>query len=1007
MSMASATPHRAWPGHESELEDAVRALGHKLFAAARSGPPRLYRGLPGRVLEAVMHDARLRDVLFQFVDVLPQLRESVEISGHLAAFLDAAPGDDWPRRLLRLGARPSLAWMAQRQVAVLARRLLADETPAGIARVLRRLAGVPASVTVDAVGEAVLTEAEADAYLARNLRLLDWLGAAGGGTPQLSLKLTALTPHFDPLDATGTRARVFARLAPLMAAACRHHATLTVDMEQYELKPLILRLFEDMLESWPDPAWQPAIALQAYLPETGADLDRMLERARRHGRRLGVRLVKGAYWDQEVAWAAQRHWPLPVFADKAHTDAHFEQLTVRLLGCCDRLHPAIASHNLRSQTVALACARRLGLRPQQWEAQMLMGMAEPLRDALAAEGVRLRIYVPSGDLITGIAYLIRRLLENTASTSVLRQTYVEGGDAAALLAPPIAASGSAPPAPDLQPARHNGIAGFTNTPLTDFSREAAQEAFRAALRQVRAGLPRRHAVGAGLPAIGGAGVAGKPAPAHEVRNPANPEELLGEVELADLTHADAAVAAAGSAFPAWRDTAPRTRAALLRRAADLMESRRIALAALQVLEVAKNWREADADVAEAIDFLRYYAGEMERLDGWHDTVCFPGETNRQRYEPRGVAVVIAPWNFPLAILTGMSAAALVAGNCAILKPALPALLTAHALHAIYRAAGIPAEVCQLLPGDAPVGAHLVSHPQVHVVAFTGSRAVGLAILQAAHTPAPDRSRPGCAPPGGSAAWGSSSPAAGQRHVKQVVCEMGGKNAIVVDADADLDEAVVQVLHSAFGFQGQKCSACSRLIVHADIHDRLVERLADAAAAFPWGPPEDPRHLFGPLITPQARDKALRYIAIGAEEGRLAWQGRVPSGGWYVPPTIFTGIRPQHRLAREEVFGPVLAVLRAPSFEVALDMALDSEYALTGGVFSRLPAHLELAQERLRVGNLYLNRRITGARVGVQPFGGVALSGTGVQAGGPDYLKQFMWSRVVSANTQRHGFIPEG
>jgi len=344
--------------------------------------------------------------------------------------------------------------------------------------------------------------------------------------------------------------------------------------------------------------------------------------------------------------------------------------------------------------------------------------------------------------------------------------------------------------------------------------------------------------------------------------------------------------------------------------------------------------------------------------------------------------VIAPWNFPLAILAGMTAAALVAGNSAIMKPALPAMLVAHELLAVLRAAGVPEGAVQLLPGGAEIGARLVSHADVHVIAFTGSRAAGLSILHAAHTPD-----------------------AGQRHIKQVVCEMGGKNAIVVDADADLDEAVSGILASAFGYSGQKCSACSRVIVVDAVHDWLLSRLAEAAATMTWGAPEDPANDHGPLITEAARAKARAYIDIGRAEGRLVWLGTVPDGGWYAPPAIFADILPQHRLAREEVFGPVLAVLRAPDFATALELAADGDYGLTGGVYSRLPTHLELAQQRCLVGNLYLNRRITGARVGVQPFGGIALSGTGVQAGGPDYLKQFLWSRSVSANTQRHGFMP--
>ncbi|MDE2584709.1 MAG: bifunctional proline dehydrogenase/L-glutamate gamma-semialdehyde dehydrogenase, partial [Betaproteobacteria bacterium] len=695
---------------------------------------------------------------------------------------------------------------------------------------------------------------------------------------------------------------------------------------------------------------------------------RVREAASRHGRRLGVRLVKGAYWEQEQAWAAQHGWPVPTIAAKAGTDVHFEALTGELLGHSDELYPAIASHNLRSQAVALAWARQLDLPASAWEAQMLLGMGEALAQAVAAGGTRLRIYVPVGDTEIGMAYLIRRLLENTASTSILRQAYVEGADFEALAAAPRV------PVPATTPAAPAVTTGdqaiFANLPLLDFSRSGEAEAFAAALASVRASLPRRHVLGDG--------------PRYQARNPAKPEELLGEVSIHGPEAAAPALIKAQSAFPAWAERPAKKRSALLRKVAADLTARRRELAALQVLEAGKNWREADADVAEAVDFLHYYAGQMERLAGWQETVHFPGETNHFAYAPRGPAVILGPWNFPLAILTGMSAAALVTGNPVVLKPALPGLLSAQALHQAWLAAGVPADACQLLAGGPELGAALVADARTHIVAFTGSRTVGLSILQATHTPAP-----------------------GQAHVKQVVCEMGGKNAIIVDEDADLDEAVAGILASAFGYAGQKCSACSRVIAVGTVHDPLLQRLAAAADALAWGPPEDPACPHGPLITEVARDKALAYIAIGKEEGRLAWQGQVPETGWYVPPTIFAGIQAQHRLAREEVFGPVLAVLQAPDFEAALKLANASDYALTGGVYSRYPPHLARAKEAFHVGNLYLNRKITGARVGVQPFGGVGLSGTGIQAGGPDYLKQFLWSRSVATNTMRHGFIPAG
>jgi len=850
----------------------------------------------------------------------------------------------------------------------IARLFLVEEQSGALARAVRVLQRVPAQITLDAVGEAVLTEPEADRYAARYVALLGWCGAAGIA-PQLSLKLSALAPRFDALDAAGTRERVLRRLQPLLADANRTGAALTIDMEQYEFKPLILELFREIVENNPNRGWQPGIALQAYLPETERDLTELIRWARALGRRVCVRLVKGAYWDTEVALATQQRWPLPVFTNKADTDASYERLTRLLFEGRDAIYPALASHNLRSVSHAIALARHYGVSADEWELQMLYGMADPLQRAVAALGVKLRVYLPCGDLVVGIAYLIRRLLENTASTSILRQTYAEAQDLDALLAAPGAASPSKPAATQPPPA-------FANTPLMDFSRSEARDVFVRALAHVSAQLGRDYPL-----AIRGAAAPG--AARHAAINPAQPDEILGRVELASRVHAQQAIDNALAAFPAWRDTPAAQRCMLCLRAAGLLFEQRSQFAAWEILEQGKNWREADADVAEAIDYLRYYAQQMAQLDGWRPTLSFPGETNHLRYEPRGVAVVIAPWNFPLAILAGMTAAALVTGNCAIMKPAASAQIVAHRFMDILRSAGFPPDVCQLLPGRGEeIGDFVVEHPQVHVIAFTGSREVGLAILAKAARLAP-----------------------GQTHVKRVVCEMGGKNAIIVDADADLDDAVVQIIHSAFGYQGQKCSACSRLIAVGNVHDRLVERLAAALETYRLGPPEDPRCVFGPVITRAAQEKARAYLDVGRSEGRLYYQGRAPGGGYYVAPTIFTGIEPQHRLAREEIFAPILAVLRAERFERALEIALDSDYALTGGVFSRLPQHLELARERFHVGNLYLNRRITGALVAAQPFGGVKLSGTGIQAGGPDYLKQFLSTRVVSENTMRHGFVP--
>lgn len=955
-------------------EGSIRETGQRLARRLAGPRPGLFDlgGLRGRLLSRALDDAKLRTGLFRFVDVLPQLADNRAIADHFRAYLgDCDLGGLWGR-VLRLGEQPWSAFAVRRSVQRLARQFLAEENPRALTRLLDSLRALPAHLSLDVVGEVVLSEYEADAYRDRVLKLIDALSEEQDA--DVSIKLSALTPRFDTIDPEGSAARVWTRLGPIAEAARVRRVGLTVDMEQAELKPLTHAIFLRLALAHPDSAFRVGIAVQAYLKDAALDLEMLLDFAREHQRPIAVRLVKGAYWDTEQAWAAQRDWPVPVLLDKAETDRQYEQLTRRLMQNADLLYPMIASHNPRSQAHAMATASSLDLPAGAWEAQVLHGMAEPLRDALIAEGVNVRVYVPTGDLVAGIAYLIRRLLENTAGMSILRQTYAEDRPIVELLAPPMTGSGKETGpgqhghAPELQPV-------FANAPLADFSQAPVREAFRQGLSQVRSELGREYA-GAGE----GAWLISA--------NPAHPVEDLGRVQAVRPEQVDKIVAAAVAGFRLWREVPATERAQTLRAAARLIDSRRARFAAWEVLEAGKNWREADADVAEAVDVLNYYAARMEALDGWRTSHHYPGERNDSRYESVGPTVVIAPWNFPLAILAGMSAAAMAAGCSVILKPAsLTPVIAWHYRQAMLEA-GLPEDAVQWMPGNgSEVGQRLVSHPAVAAIAFTGSREVGLAILEQAH-----------------------ARAAGQKLVKRVVCEMGGKNAIIVDEDADLDEAVPGILASAFGYQGQKCSAASRLIAVGRIRQPLVDRLAAALDACEYGPPEDPHYVFGPLIDGAAVANAGRYFEFGRQEGRLAYRGSLPpeelqQGGHYFAPAIFTGILRHHRLAREEIFAPILAVLEAPDFDTALDIAMDSDYALTGGVYSRLPQHLELARERLRVGNLYLNRRITGARVGVQPFGGVALSGSGIQAGGPEYLKQFLSMRTVSENTLRHGFVP--
>ncbi|MBX3443502.1 MAG: L-glutamate gamma-semialdehyde dehydrogenase [Planctomyces sp.] len=470
------------------------------------------------------------------------------------------------------------------------------------------------------------------------------------------------------------------------------------------------------------------------------------------------------------------------------------------------------------------------------------------------------------------------------------------------------------------------------------------------------------------------------------RNPSHKKQIVGTAASATRDHAIQAIESAKRAFKPWSRVEPQLRAEYVEVIASEMRGRRYELAAWQVYECGKPWAEADADVAEAIDFCMYYADQMRRLTA--PLNCdVAGEENSYIYRPRGVTVVIAPWNFPLAILTGMTAAAIVTGNTVVMKPAEQSSVIAAKLMQMIRDAGIPDGVVNYLPGvGEEIGPALVSHPDVEIIAFTGSRAVGLQINETAAQTSPE-----------------------QRSVRRVLAEMGGKNAIIVDDDADLDEAVLGVMHSAFGYSGQKCSACSRAIVLEGIYDRFLERLVDATESFEIGAAENPGCWMGPVIDEESLGRIQAYIAIGQEESRCVLArdvGPLAKEGWFVGPHIFADVDPTSRLAQHEIFGPVLAVIKAKTFDEALEIANSTEYALTGGVYSRSPQRLARARAELQVGNLYLNRGITGALVQRHPFGGFRMSGIGTKAGGRDYLTQFVLPVNVTENTLRRGFAPQ-
>jgi RHH-type proline utilization regulon transcriptional repressor/proline dehydrogenase/delta 1-pyrroline-5-carboxylate dehydrogenase len=470
-------------------------------------------------------------------------------------------------------------------------------------------------------------------------------------------------------------------------------------------------------------------------------------------------------------------------------------------------------------------------------------------------------------------------------------------------------------------------------------------------------------------------------------DPSNSSLEIGNVAYASQEQAQRALESCSNGFPAWRARSYEERACIIEKIGLLIRDRIPFFTSLLIREAGKPWRDSDIEVAEAIDFCLYYAEEMRRLGSPHLTEQVLGEENYYLYQPRGVVVVIAPWNFSFAIACGMVVAALVTGNTAILKPSEQTSIVAFEFAKLVLEAGVPADAFALIPGRGEiVGAHLVASPLTSMIAFTGSRAVGLEIIKSAATVAP-----------------------GQQGIKRVVAELGGKNAIIVDEDADFDDAIRGVLTSAFGYAGQKCSACSRLIIVGNAYEPFLERLAAATSDLYVAAAADPASFYGPVIDEESASRIIGVIR-AAQDVRMLVQGTIdPQSagcGWFVPPTIFRDVPQTHTLWRDEIFGPVVACTRATSFDHALELANDSEYALTGGVFSRNPNNLDKAKIEFRVGNLYINRSITGALVCRQPFGGFKFSGIGSKAGGRDYLVQFMEPRTVTENTMRRGFTPD-
>ncbi len=1005
MAQSSLSPElhqKRSPGFFEAIEPKIREHGKQLFQLVKDQKPSLFdtQQWVGRISNWAMEKPEFRLRLLRFVDVFPSIQSPSQLQRLVQEYF--LEGEDEVPPFFKLGVRTSsllgdvggalLSGVIRKNLEIMAHQFIVGaDIPAALQKT-RQLRSQEYGVVLDLLGESTVSETECEQHLQTYLELLDSLKRADlpairgkedldwntQPVGQISVKPSALYSKVNPMDFEGSVEGILRRLEPIAAKAVETNAAVCLDMESYQLKDITLEVFR-RLRSHPDFAGHRhfGVVLQAYLRETEGDLRQLLDWMQERNLPSSIRLVKGAYWDYETILAAQNGWPHRVWDFKPQSDANFENCARILLEHHDVCYFACGSHNIRSIASVIAAAEELAVPKDRFEFQVLYGMAEPVRQALHQHTGRIRLYAPFGELIPGMAYLVRRILENTANESFLRHTFGDRMDTDALLESPFEQLRKSPPLkPETDPEAE--MDGFSNQPTTDFTKRESRKRIWRYITDVRAEL------GGTRPLF----IGGKDVTTGETDtsvNPNHPADVLGHFHLAGEPEALEAIEAAGKAAAKWGALSLTERAVFLRKAAQICKRRHAELAAWQILEVGKQWHEATGDVDEAIDFLNYYASQAEQIDARNPLGQYPGESNQLVYEPRGICTVIAPWNFPLAISMGMVSAAIVTGNPVIYKPSSLSALVGYHLVEIFREAGLPDGIFNYLPGSGTgLGRFLVEHKDIATIAFTGSMQVGLDIIQRA-----------------------AVVQAGQRHAKRVIAEMGGKNAIIIDDDADLDEAVPAVLASAFGFQGQKCSACSRVVVLEKVRERFRERLIEAARSWKLGPSEQAGNHMGAVVDRKALEKVREYAALAAEEGEIVFSSQVPEGdGYFAPMTIVDGIRPEHRLAQEEVFGPVLAIMPAKDFSHALEIANSTRFALTGGLFSRTPSHLDRARREFAVGNLYLNRSITGALVGRQAFGGAAMSGVGSKAGGPDYLLQFLNPKVTTENTMRRGFAPE-
>lgn len=1009
------------------VERRIAQIGTEIFEHAVEASPRPWQRdwWLEQLTRVVDSDARLKAAVFQFVDCLPTLEDDASIARHLWEYLTSQnapvprPGMWALDQARQGGALAGLVGRCARMGArMMAGRFVTGHDAASTFRTLAHLRRGGLAFTLDVLGESTTSDERADAYARTYLDLMTELcplAAAWSPAPLLddtdfgphprvnvSIKLSGLDPHFDSICPGASIEAVCRRLRPLLRRARELGAFVNIDIESTKHRRLTLDLFESVLS---EPEFRGfadvGIVVQAYLKDGERDLARMLNFARRRGARFAIRLVKGAYWDSETTAAVRNGAEPPVWTRKWESDACYERMAREMLAARDVIRPCFASHNVRTIAAVMGWAEQLGVALNGYELQMLYGMGDPLKTAVARMGRCVRVYAPCGDMIPGMAYLIRRLLENTSNDSFLKQGFRDRAMYDRRLADPAAVQPPSAPLPRL----HYADPTDGPAPLDRAFRQTLRWGFVQSEQRERlmSALKSNHHPAREYPLP----IAGRPVRTpskFEVVNPAHASNVEAIVHLAGVAEADLAVAAAARAWPAWSDRSAAARCEPLITWANAMEHARADLSAALVREVGMLWREADVEVATAIDHVRLHAQVAER---WCDGVRrrgVPGEENLTRWVPKGVCSVVSDAASPLVFPIGVASAALAAGNTVV--AVLPAQIGAIALRvlALAEESGLPAGALILLPAaDEAVALHVAQHGDVRLVAAAGTDRTCEALHSTSTVIRP-----------------------GQRRLRAAILEWRGEGALIVDDDADVDAAVGGALQSGFRFAGQARDAINRVIVVGRAFEPFLARLGEAIGSLHVGDPADPTTHIGPVIDAASRDAWRARLDEAQRAGRVLGRGNTSTHteGYFIEPVLLDGDAAASRapVSDASARGPVLSLMKAATFEEAVAAANGLAGSLVCGVYSRSPRHIELARRALEAGMVFINRPTVGGEVDRHPLGASTVSGAGAAVGAASaaratggggarlgdsrFLFNFLDARTVSENTLRHGFTPD-